>query len=154
MVPGEFTTVIPFLLAVPLCGLIWASYPSGIAIDIPVGILTDSLGCRWIGFSILAEISTPLDPTVAYSGILCFEEFLIGTIMSLVLFLLAVNVEDWVLPSDFSDVVARSVELLICGCTDLSIQHVFHSSSPSFPLLSIYACSHWSWCSFSVRHTL
>ena len=66
--PGEFKTVIPYLIDNPLLGLTWASCPSGIEIDNPVGINFLSKGDNIIFSIIFALRSNPEDCVVEYDG--------------------------------------------------------------------------------------
>ena len=73
MVPGEFSTVIPFFKASPLRGRICASNPCGIAMNSPVGTRHRCMGAKEIGSEILARISIPAESSVAYAGSGCFD---------------------------------------------------------------------------------
>lgn len=55
-------------MAMPLRGLTWASYPEGISINKPVGTSTLSIGFSVSGSVILALMSIPDAPAVAYCG--------------------------------------------------------------------------------------
>ena len=68
MVPGVLSNVIPFLRAKPERGLICASYPSGKAMNSPVGMSLRSIGANVSGSSNEARKSIPALCIVAYSG--------------------------------------------------------------------------------------
>mgnify|MGYP002561159917 CR=1 FL=1 len=63
----------------PLRGLIWASYPCGSSIYNPVGINARSRGCNVTSLSIFAFKSNPAEYSVAYSGSVWRDLFIILT---------------------------------------------------------------------------
>src|SRR4029453_7638447 len=81
MVPGELRQVKPCLIANPLLGLIWASYPLGNSTNMPVGTRNLSIGFNVSGDSSCALMSMPAAPSVAYSGKGLLELLMIRTLI-------------------------------------------------------------------------